>query len=61
MGYSNEKTKKNKCSTNWNLLNMSWLYYLIFTCGFEHNIYIYDFHDDTCIYKLEGHNSSVNI
>ena len=34
---------------------------LIFTCGFEHNIYIYDpFHDDTCIYKLEGHNSSVN-
>ena len=34
---------------------------LIFTCGFEHNIYIYDpYHDDTCIYKLEGHNSSVN-
>ena len=33
---------------------------LIFTCGFEHNIYIYDFHDDTYIYKLEGHNLSFN-
>ena len=39
---------------------MFWLYYLIFTCGFELNIYIYDYYDDTCIYKLKGHNSSVN-
>lgn len=34
---------------------------LIFTCGFDHNIYIYDpFIDGNCIQKLIGHNWSVN-
>ena len=34
---------------------------LIFTCGFDHNIYIYDpFIDFHCIKKLEGHNYSIN-
>ena len=34
---------------------------LIFTCGFDHNIYIYDpFINGNCIQKLKGHNWSVN-
>ena len=34
---------------------------LIFTCGFDHNIYIYDpFIDGYCIQKLIGHNYSIN-
>ena len=34
---------------------------IIYTCGFDHNIYIYDpFIDEHCIQKLEGHNWSVN-
>ena len=34
---------------------------LIFTCGFDHNIYIYDpFIDFHCVKKLEGHNYSIN-
>ena len=33
----------------------------IFTCGFDHSIYIYDpFIDGYCIHKLEGHNYSIN-
>ena len=34
---------------------------LIYTCGFDHNIYIYDpFIDENCIQKLIGHNWSIN-
>ena len=34
---------------------------LIFTCGFDHDIYIYDpFIDFHCVKKLEGHNYSIN-
>ena len=34
---------------------------LIFTCGFDHSIYIYDpFIDGYCIQKLVGHNYSIN-
>ena len=34
---------------------------LIFTCGFDHNIYIYDpFIDQHCIQKLIGHTYSIN-
>ena len=34
---------------------------LIFTCGFDHSIYIYDpFVDGYCIQKLVGHNYSIN-
>ena len=34
---------------------------LIFTCGFDHNIFVYDpFIDYHCIKKLEGHNYSIN-
>ena len=34
---------------------------LIFTCGFDHDIFIYDpYIDNTCVYKLKGHNWSVN-
>ena len=34
---------------------------LIFTCGFDHDIYIYDpYVDGRCIYKLTGHNYSIN-
>ena len=33
----------------------------IFTCGFDHNIYVYDpFIDGYCIHKLVGHNYSIN-
>ncbi len=60
MGYSNEKPKKFIVLNKLEFIKVSWLYYLIFTCGFELNIYIYDYYDDTCIYKLKGHNSSVN-
>ena len=34
---------------------------LLFTCGFDHSIYIYDpFIDGYCIQKLVGHNYSIN-
>ena len=34
---------------------------LIFTCGFDHDIYIYDpYVDGRCIHKLVGHNYSIN-
>ena len=34
---------------------------LIFTCGFDHDIYIYDpYVDGRCIYKLTGHSYSIN-
>ena len=34
---------------------------IIYTCGFDHNIHIYDpFIDGHCIQKLEGHNWSIN-
>ena len=34
---------------------------LIFTCGFDHSIYVYDpFIDGYCIQKLVGHNYSIN-
>ena len=34
---------------------------MIFTCGFDHNIYIYDpFIDQHCIQKLTGHTYSIN-
>ena len=34
---------------------------LIFTCGFDHDIYIYDpYVDERCIHKLIGHNYSIN-
>jgi len=34
---------------------------LIFTCGFDHDIYIYDpYVDGRCIYKLIGHSYSIN-
>ena len=34
---------------------------LIYTCGFDHDIYIYDPYVDTkCIHKLKGHNYSIN-
>ena len=34
---------------------------LIYTCGFDHDIYIYDPYVDTrCIHKLRGHNYSIN-
>ena len=34
---------------------------LIFTCGFDHDIYIYDpYVDVRCIHKLIGHNYSIN-
>ena len=34
---------------------------LIFTCGFDHDIYIYDpFIDGHCIQRLSGHNYSIN-
>ena len=33
----------------------------IFTCGFEHEIYIYEpYNNENATYKLKGHNSSVN-
>ena len=32
----------------------------LYTCGFDHNIYVYDpYNEDSSIYKLKGHNSSV--
>ena len=34
---------------------------LLFTCGFDHKIFIYDPYIDGCsIYSLEGHNASIN-
>ena len=34
---------------------------LLFTCGFDHNIYVYDpYIDGTAIYKLTGHSWSLN-
>ena len=34
---------------------------LIFTCGFDHDIYIYDpYVDSRCVHKLRGHNYSIN-
>ena len=34
---------------------------LIFTCGFDHDIYIYDpYVDGRCVHKLRGHNYSIN-
>ena len=34
---------------------------LIYTCGFDHDIYIYDpYVDSKCILKLKGHNYSIN-
>lgn len=34
---------------------------LLFSCGFDHNIYIYDPYIDTsAVYKLIGHNTSIN-
>ena len=34
---------------------------LIYTCGFDHDIYIYDpYVDSRCIHKLKGHNYSIN-
>ena len=34
---------------------------LIFSCGFDHNIFIYDpYIDGAAVYKLLGHNSSIN-
>ena len=34
---------------------------LIYTCGFDHDIYIYDpYVDSRCIHKLRGHNYSIN-
>ena len=34
---------------------------LIYTCGFDHDIYIYDPYVDTkCIHRLKGHNYSIN-
>ena len=34
---------------------------LIFSCGFDHSIYIYDpFIDSHCVQKLVGHNYSIN-
>ena len=34
---------------------------LIFTCGFDHDIYIYDpYVDGRCVHKLIGHNYSIN-
>ena len=34
---------------------------LIFTCGFDHDIYIYDpYVDGRCVQKLTGHNYSIN-
>ena len=34
---------------------------LIFTCGFDHDIYIYDpYVDGRCVHKLVGHNYSIN-
>ena len=33
----------------------------IFTCGFEHEIFIYEpYNNDNAIYKLKGHNSSIS-
>ena len=33
----------------------------IFTCGFEHEIFIYEpYNNDNATYKLKGHNSSIN-
>ena len=32
----------------------------LYTCGFDHNIYVYDpYNDESSIYQLKGHNSSV--
>ena len=32
----------------------------LYTCGFDHNIYVYDpYNEDSSIYQLKGHNSSV--
>ena len=34
---------------------------LIYTCGFDHDIYIYDpYVDFRCVHKLKGHNYSIN-
>ena len=34
---------------------------LIYTCGFDHDIYIYDpYVDSRCVHKLAGHNYSIN-
>ena len=34
---------------------------LIYTCGFDHDIYVYDpYVDSKCILKLKGHNYSIN-
>ena len=34
---------------------------LLFTCGFDHNIYVYDpYIDGTAVYKLTGHSWSIN-
>ena len=32
----------------------------LYTCGFDHNIYVYDpYNEDSSVYQLKGHNSSV--
>ena len=32
----------------------------LYTCGFDHNIYVYDpYNDESSIYQLKGHNSSI--
>ena len=32
----------------------------IFTCGFEHEIFVYEPYNNNAIYKLKGHNGSIN-
>ena len=32
----------------------------LYTCGFDHNIYVYDpYNEESSIYQLKGHNSSI--